>query len=353
MTICFFGSYDPVYARNKILIDGLQKNGARVLHCRSNAGSVFTRYPELISQFLKIKDQVDVIYVAFVGHLNVPLAWILGKLFNKNIIFDMFYSMYDTYVFDRRSARSGSFRARSYFLIDKLSAMLADRVVTDTQAHANYFVNLLKLPKRKFHCVFVGGDDTLFTPGKRKVHNKIRVIFHGMFTRLHGAEYFVEAAKLLEKEKNLELILVGSSQNYTSPIQLYKKLKPKSLTYYPEMSISKLAGLLADCDISVGHLGTTVKAKSVITNKMFQAMASRVAVVAGDCAANLEVFTQGKNAWFVEMGDPKSLAEALRFLSHHAKVVKKLADNGYRYFKIHLTNEQIGKRLIQVIQQVD
>lgn len=352
MKICFFGSYDPTYPRNKILIDGLEKNGVSVVHCRSMSGSILVRYPELIRKFLSAKDQTELIYVAFVGQLNVPLAWVLGKLFGKKVVFDMFYSMYDTYIFDRQSAKPGSFRAFTYWLIDKVAVTLADIVITDTQAHADYFVRLLQVDPNKFKKIFVGGDETIFKTQTIAKRRKIRVIFHGMFTRLHGAEYFVAAVKSLEKEKNLEFILVGSSQNYMLPISLYKSLKPKNLTYYPEMPVSKLATLLARCDISVGHLGNTIKAKSVITNKMFQALASRVAVIAGDCSANRELFTHQKNAWFVKMGDSYDLAKAILYLSKRPRLIDTLSKNGYDLFQKELTNSQIGQRLLQVIKRI-
>ncbi len=349
MTFCFFGSYDPNYARNKILIDGLQKNGVKIVHCRSMAGNVLIRYPQLFKQFWRYKDNIDLIFVAFVGHLNVPLAWMLGKIFRKKVVFDMFYSMYDTYVFDRRSVSVGSLRAKSYWFIDKLAVTLADSVITDTQAHAEYFMRLLHVKPRKFNKIFVGGDDTIFKPLRQKIRKKIRIIFHGMFTRLHGAEFFVEAAKLLENKKSLEFILVGSSQNYTLPVRLYEELKPSNMIYYPEIPVEKLAKLLSECSISVGHLGTTIKAKSVITNKMFQAIASKTAVIAGDCPANKELFVHKKTAWFVKMGDSRVLADAIIYLSSRPKLIRYLANNGYCLFKTELTNQLIGKQLLNIV----
>src|SRR3989344_6577531 len=100
MNICFFGSYDPNYSRNSILINGLNQDDVKVFQCRSTYGSVFLRYPDLIRKYWKIRNEINVIYVAFVGQLNMPLAWILARLTGKKLVFDMFYSMYDTYVYD-------------------------------------------------------------------------------------------------------------------------------------------------------------------------------------------------------------------------------------------------------------
>lgn len=359
MNICFLGSYNSEYPRNRILIDGLQKNGSTVYECQSAQGSILKRYPELFKKFWRIKNTVEIIYVAFVGHLDMPLAWLLARLTGKKVVFDMFYSMYDTYVFDRQSAKPGSLRAGIYFLIDKIAAMLADIVITDTKTHGNYFIRTFGLNPQKFRRVFVGGDETVFKPLKNpstklriKKLKKITVEFHGMFTRLHGAEYYVQAAKLLENEKNLKFLLIGSTANYSLPIEMYRRLKPKTMKYYPKMEVAKLARVVASSDISVGHIGITEKAHSVITNKTFHALACGVATIAGDCSANRELLTDRHNTVLVGMGDPKDLAKKIKLLITNKKLRRKIAQEGYQLFQNRLTDNHLGKELLTIFKSV-
>ncbi len=351
-TICYFGSYDNQYSRNRILIDGLKKNGVVVLECLSKEGSFVKRYPQLIKQYWSLRDKIDLIIVGFVGQLDMPLAWLLAKLTGKRVVFDMFYSMYDTYVFDRQSAKPGSFRALSYFWIDKVAASLADIVITDTNAHARYFIKTFKLNQKKFKRIFVGGDDTLFKPIKKRKKKKIIIEFHGIFTRLHGAEYFVEAAKILEHKKEIEFWLIGDTKNYFLPLELYKKLRPKNMKYFPALSVTNLAKKIAASDISIGHLGTTEKAKSVITNKMFHALSCRLALIAADTKATWELFKDRENAVFVRSGDAKDLAQKILFLVNNDKLRIKIAINGYELAKDSLTNVKLGQELIKIIKSL-
>lgn len=350
MKICFFGSYDPLYSRNKILIDGLKKNGVSVVHCRSIHGSFLTRYLELSRCYWNMRQQIDIIFVAFVGHLNIPLAWLLAKLTGKKIVFDMFYSMFDTYVHDRRSAKPGSLRARLYLWIDKIATAFSDIVITDTQAHANYFIELLGSKKQKFKRIFVGGDDTLFKPINKKQHSKVIVEFHGMFTRLQGAEYFIQAAKLLEKEINLEFWLIGSSSHYHDPITLYKRLNPLNMKYFGELSVKKLAQRVARADISIGHLGNTKKARSVITNKIFHALAVKTAVIVGDSPAVRELLQDKVTALFTNMADSVDLAEKIKYLAKNWHLRLQLAQNGHQLFKEKLTNMHIAQTALKIFK---
>ncbi len=348
MNICFFGSYDPNYSRNKILIDGLIKNGAKLYYCNSNCGSFIKRYPDLIRKYFKNYRDFDVIYVAFVGHLNMPIAWILGKLTNKKVVLDMFYSMYDTYVFDRHSVSANSLQAKVFWWIDKLAVELADLVISDTDAHADYWTRLLKTSRKKFKRLFVGGDDTVFKPIKHR-NSKIVIEFHGMFTRLHGAEYFIDAAKILTKAKNLEFLLIGDTSSFNLPLKKYKQMNLKNIKHIKKLKLDELARVVANSDISVGHLGTSIKARSVITNKIFQALACGLPVIVGDCPANRELLSDKINALYVKMGDAIDLVGKIKLLAGNPVLRKKIAQGGYQLFKSQLTNEKIGKQLLKII----
>ena len=352
MNICFFGSYNPTYSRNKILIDGLKKNGVRILECRSTKESFMNRYPELARKYWILRKQVDILYVGFMGHLDMPLAWFLARLTGKKVVFDMFYSMYDTYVFDRQSTQPRSLRARSFYLIDKIAVTLADLVVTDTQTHANYFIKLLKLNPHKFRRVFLGGDDSLFRKSEiSKKQRKIIIEFHGMFTRLQGAEFFIKAAKLLENLPNVEFWLIGGGKNYPVPFDFLIQLKPKTLKYFPELTVNQLNRKIQSASISIGHLGNTHKAHSVISNKMYHALFLGLPLIAPDNPATKELLTNNKNAFFVKMADSADLANKIRQLLRNSKLRRKIGKEGLKLANTKLRNEILGKNLLTVIKE--
>lgn len=352
-TVCFFGYPNEDYSRSKILIDGLKKNAVKVISCTDKTGVAPLRYWRLFKKFWPLQKKVDVIFVQFPGHLNTPIAWLLGKIYKKPVIFDVFISLYETYIFDRQVAQPQSLTAKFYWWVDKLSCLLADKVTLDTNAHINYFVKTFKLQRQKFNRIPVGGDETLFHPSKLKrsgaTHQKVIVEFHGVFTRIHGAECFVQAAKKLENHPQLEFWLIGDSPNYRLPIDLYKKLKPKTMTYWPRLSVKKLAQKVAQADISVGHLGPTQKARILLTNKMFHALASRVALIAGDNEASRELLQNKKTALFVRMYDEQDLSRKILALAKNSHFRKTLAANGYKLHQQQFTNRKIGRLLKQVM----
>jgi len=353
ITVCFFGYPNQSYSRNHILIDGLHQNGARIVSCTDSSGLFFVRFWRLFKTFWPLRRQVNVIFVQFPGHLNMPIAWLLGKLFGQPVIFDAFVSLYDTYVFDRRIAGQGSLKAKFYWWVDKLACHLADHITLDTHAHIRYFVRTFKLPRTKFSRLPVGGDDSVFKPRSVIHHLKSNVIieFHGMFTRLHGAEVFVKVAKKLENHKHLQFWLIGDSWNYRLPIKFYFKLRPKTMTYWPKLPVGQLARQVAQADISIAHLGPTQKARMVLTNKMFHALASRVALIAGDNPATKEFLIDRQNCLFVNMYDEADLSQKILYLSRHPQLRRTLALNGYNLHQQKFTNQKLALELLQIIRK--
>src|SRR3989344_2058383 len=123
-SVLYFGSLDPDYSRNRIIKKGLEANGIKVFETKAS-GLVFVRYFKLLFSFLRQQKQVKTIIVGFPGHYDVPLAFILGKLFGKKVYYDIFASTYETYVMDRELIKKNSLRAKFFYFIDWVSIKIA------------------------------------------------------------------------------------------------------------------------------------------------------------------------------------------------------------------------------------
>ena len=99
MTICYFGNYDPEYARNRVILAGLKQNGVKVLECRTALQGI-SGLRELIASHRTVKGLYDVLVVGYSdSRLMVPLAKMLSS---APIAWDAFYSLYDSWVYDRQ-----------------------------------------------------------------------------------------------------------------------------------------------------------------------------------------------------------------------------------------------------------
>jgi len=361
MKVCFFGAYDPGYIRNLIIKEGLLKNGVEVLECYTKSKFKFwLRYPILFFQHLKfLATRYDVIFVPAFRHKDVPLSKFLAILTRKPVVFDPFVSRYETKVLDKRKVTPYSMQARYNFQIDRLSFRLADVILADTFAHADYYAEKFGVNRSKLRRVPIGVSDALFSlakaksQGERKKGNNFVVEFHGSFLPLQGVEHIVQAARILEtRDKSIRFELIGSGLTFPVVKRLVEEFGIRNIVLRNWIPFSDLPDLVSRVDISLGIFGNTEKALRVIPNKVFESLALRKPVITGRTPAILEFFTDKQNILLCEPANADSLAEAIMLLRNNEELRKKIADNGYKLIQENFTSELIGKQVKEILSGI-
>ena len=347
MTVMYFGAYDPNYPRNKTLIKGLRANGVQVLEINDRSRSFF-KYVKLFFKYCRNKKDYDAMVVGFPGQESMFLASILTS---KPIIFDVFTSHYGGHILDREKYSKNSLKAKWYRWLDQKSVKLSDVALLDTNAHINFFVNELGLPKEKFRRIFVGTDSDIFYPRPLKKNpDKFLVHFQGNYIPLQGVEYIIKAAKILEKG-NIIFNLVGRGQTYRKNQALAEKLTIKNINFIDRVTYAKLADYINMADVSLGIFGDTIKTDLVIPNKVFEAIACAKPVITADTPAARELFTDGQNILFCRQADPEDLADKILKMKNDAMLRQQIAQSGYRIFKEKCTEKILGEQLINIIKE--
>jgi hypothetical protein len=109
-------------------------------------------------QFLR-SARCDVLYVGYMGHIDMILAYCLNWRRRSTLVFDPCISMYNTLVEDRKIVTAHGFKARVIRLLDEVPCRLADVVLTDTLHHGKYFESALGVPRERIHRVFVAPEN--------------------------------------------------------------------------------------------------------------------------------------------------------------------------------------------------
>ena len=346
--VCYFGSYGSFnidYSRNRIIKKGLIKNNIKVYECTSS-GFIIKRYFRLTLCFLKNKDKFQNIIVGFPGHYDVPLAFLLGKIFQKKVFFDIFASTYETYVLDREVVRQNSVRAKFFFMLDWLGLKLADYVIIDTIAHGKFYSQFYGLNPQKRIVVYVGSDTDYFYP--RKVKEETDVLFYGSYQPLQGVDVIIKAASKLPKVK---FKLIGEGQTRRSAENQAKDLKLKNVEFADWLPLEKLAEEIAKAKITLGIFGTTQKANVVIPNKVYDYLATNKPVITANTEAIRKLFKTGINCILTKPGDSQDLALAIDGLLKNADNRLKIAKTGHNIFKSKLTTNSVVSNLISKLNE--
>ena len=349
MKICYFGDYDSGYSRNRVIINGLKENSSTVFECRSKKRGL-KKLQEFCKKHRYLKNKYDIMII---GYSDSRFVIFLAKILTrKKIIWDAFYSLYDSWVYDRKLVSKYSPKAWLYWLSDWFNCVLADKILLDTNEHINYFVKIFKINRNKFIKVLVGTDENIFYSREYTKSDKFIVHFHGNYIPLQGTEYIIKAAKLLRNE-NIIFRMVGSrGQEYKQSFKLAKSLNLKNIEFINSVSYEILPDLIAEADVSLGIFGNTGKAKRVIPNKVYEAIAMKKAIITADTPAIRELFTDRENILFCRVADSESLAEKILELKNNESLRKKVAQGGYELFNKYCVPEIIGRKLLEEIKNI-
>ena len=381
--ICFFGTYERDYLRNVTLINGLRRHGWEVLECHAplwekernktgnylGAFSLILRaielklaYLRLLFKYLFTIGRYDVMMVGYIGHLDMPLAWLLTRMPRRLLVFSPLISLYDTLVEDRRSFADGTLMSRFLRWLDRWTCARADLVLLDTDAHIGYFVRACDLPRHRFARVFVGAPEPDLTqspasrcpasrcPASRSplddrntVENSaFRVVFIGKFTPLHGLPYMMEAARLLRDEPHIVFHFIGSGQLTDEMHETVRRQALENVQMTGWVPYELVPDYLDRADVCLGIFGTTEKAARVIPGKVYEAIAMGKAIITGDSPGVRELLTDGESAVLCGRGDPEALVRAIRGLFEDRDLLDRIAEGGHRVFRDHASMEQVG-----------
>lgn len=355
MTICYFGDYDPEYIRNDVILTALRVAGAHVHVCNERGAG---RYMRLLRAVFNSKVRAS--DVLFIGSSDTAryVVLLVRMFWYKPLVWDMHYSIYDGWVFDRELLKEKSVAARYHYGVEWLAAHAVSLVLLDTKAHSEYIAGLFSLPVMRCSYVLVGANEeklrTMLSnhPPRPKEKGKFIVNFHGKYIPLQGVPTIIKAAKLLEGDTRFSFVLVGSGQTYKEVRQLADELACHNITFMPRIPYDYIPAAITGANVSLGIFGDTAKAARVIPNKLYEAVALGVPVVTEDSPAIREVFQDGRDMRLCRSANPTDLAHVLTELANDPEQLERIGKEGYATFRSHATSKQIGTVLLDEITRL-
>lgn len=325
-----WGTYDLGKPRTRLVIEAIRKSGATVSEIHApvwdgaedksvlGKGDVFKRalrwaaaYPRLIWRFMRAP-RPDVVVVGYLGHLDVLLLWPFAAWRRVPVVWDAFLSLYDTVVSDRRIVSPR--HPAAWFLRgwEWLACRVADRIVLDTEAHADLFRDFYGVETGKVTSAFVGAEAAMFPPTPPQgPSERATVLFYGQFIPLHGIATIIDAARL-SGDRAINWVILGTGQQAGVIRDMLEGDPIASLTWEKWVPYSELVHRIAAADVCLGVFGESEKAGRVIPNKVFQILSAGRPLVTRDGPAIRElVDAEALGIELVAPADPQALLAAV------------------------------------------
>jgi glycosyltransferase involved in cell wall biosynthesis len=352
--VLYFGTYERDYPRN-----------AQVISCLRGAGvEVFERHASVwerrrhkwslgLGSALKVgfaetrlvlggrRERFDAMIVGYPGHFDMPAARRIAR--GRPLVFNPLVSLSDTLVDDRGRFARGSTAASVLHHVDRIALRRADLVVADTEQNARFLAELGEIPRERVEVCLVGAEERLFRPGWQP-RETFHALFVGKLIPLHGLETILEAARLAQE---IPFRIVGSGQ-----LDGLLDDRPANVEWIPWVEYEALPAELQRAGCALGVFGTSDKARRVIPNKAFQALACGTPLVTADTPAARELLRDGESALLVPPGDAEALAAAVRRLAIDVPFARRLGDAGLEVYRAQASEEVLGLRWRHLLERL-
>lgn len=372
MKVCYWGTYQRGYIRNRVILSGLRNAGVEVWECHvpvwrdeaedkvaAMAGlggrlrfllRLLDAYPRLACRFLRERSP-DVMFVGHLGHFDMLVAWPLARWRGIPIVFDAHLSLFDMVVQDRGLHSPRSWIGRVCRTLDRLSCALADRILLAEEETIEFFCREYGLPRERLTRVFVGADTDVFIPGDPPAPTGNFTVLHfGKYIPLHGMDVILHAAKRLEAAPDIRFRLVGQGQLYADARRLAAELDLRNVEFVPWVTPRDLREYIRQADVCLGIFGRTQKATRVIPNKVYETLAMARPLITGDTPAARELLEHGRTAFLCPVADPDALAKAILSMKQDPALRMRMGAAGYDLFRRRCAPEVLGLEVRQCLE---
>jgi len=343
--VTYFGTWERGYPRNEQVIAALRAAGVdidlvheefwSVEHKFSTGISALPRLgaAELRLALRRVSPEANALIVGYPGHADIWSA----KRHRKPVIFNAMVSLYDTLVEDRQRFTAESLPARALRALDRAALRAADSVVADTEANAAFLAEYAGITKPAV--CYVGAEERLFQPAWRRPE-RFCALFVGKLIPLHGVRVILEAA---ERLPHIPFRIVGSGQ-----LDELLRDPPSNVEHVGWLDYNDLPSEYARAGCALGVFGTSAKARRVIPNKAFQALAVGTPLVTAATEGVSELLEDGRNALLTSPSG-ESLACAIQTLHDDGDLAERIGRAGRETFEREASERVLGSRWRDVV----
>jgi glycosyltransferase involved in cell wall biosynthesis len=274
------------------------------------------------------------------------------------LVFDPLISAYDKQVNEKHKFAAASAQARKLLAWESRLFKLPDRLIADTEGHADYFHATHGVARERIRVIPVGAEEALFTPqpwSQKPSGAPLELVFFGTFIGLQGVDVLARAILQYDGPPT-HWRLIGEGPMKADCERLLAPLigasGPSRVSFEGWGPLPELPGRLTSADAILGIFGTSDKALRVIPNKVYQGLAVGRAVLTAATPAFLPELRADEDhgVFWARPGDPVSICDAVLRLHRRRDELPSLGNTARASYDSHYSNRAIAQVLREILQ---
>jgi len=286
----------------------------------------------MVSSFLYLilnPRKYNVIYVSSPPIFGAISSCIISKIFRSPFVLEVRDLWPDS------ATGIGAFSQNSHWYqfgkrIEKWLYKKADLIIPVTKKSEQYILN--QYPDTKTFVIPNGVDIRQFRPIENAYdlleeslnNNKFRVGFVGSLGVIHDFRTTLRAAKICERDPDIEFVIIGDGRNRSLLLKLMKDYQSKNIRWLGLKNHSKIPAYISTFDIGINPVNDTDIFKTIVTVKFYEYLACNVPVISLARGLMKEFGEQSESAITLEPGNGQKLAETILFLKSNPDQLEQL-----------------------------
>jgi len=341
-SVLWWGRFDPDYSRNRILRQAFHNLGWQITDFMPPVSSIAH-----IQATLTGVQTPDIVWVPAFRQRDVAAASRWATARNIPLVFDPLISAYDKQVFERGKFGSDSAKGRKLLAWESRLLNSAERIIADTEGHAEFFANTFDVDREKIGVIAVGAEEALFKPAPSREANRtapFEALFYGSFIGLQAPHIIIEAAKRCSAPVLWTLIGDGPERPRCEALAEGQE----NIAFKPSLPYSDLPARIQEADLLLGIFGESDKAARVIPNKVYQSLACGKPVVTR--CSNAYPASDTKGLMQIAAGDPDALAACVTQMYENRAQIPVLGAEARAYYDANFSAQTIETQLKSVLK---
>lgn len=204
-----------------------------------------------------------------------------------------------------------------------------------------------------------GFDDELFetTPTDRSAmrrrygwDSRFVVMYTGAHVRLVRLETLLEAAAQLDDNSRALFVLVGDGDRKEVLVTQARQLGLQNVEFQPSCANNAIPAYLAAADACVITLPAGEQWTFFLQNKFFDYLGSGRPIIAAVDGDQRDIVREANCGITVAAGEPKGIAEAVRWFEEHPEEARAMGERGRAWAKSHYSRRRILSEFVALVE---
>jgi glycosyltransferase involved in cell wall biosynthesis len=218
-----------------------------------------------------------------------------------------------------------------------------------------------RFPHKKVYWLPNGVDVQFYDPSNYEKHGfrskngfsdqDVLFFYGGILGHAQGLQTVLHAAKLVEINPNVQIILQGAGPEKEDLVKMKEELNLMNVHFLPPVPKQEMPSILKEVDVALVPLRKLELFLGAIPSKIFEALAMEKALLLGVGGEAKAHFIDKANAGcYYEPENSEDLSKKMLDLAANPEQIRQKGSNGRRYVTEHFNRNKIAADFIETLQ---